>query len=91
ALPYSRNTATGWHGCAKSQPYKAVHLQFKAHTQHTVKQHTVNPLINAHVNPFMPSAISMVSVLFISTDHFIGVTRDVSNTKSVSECPPQSH
>ncbi|CAI9575207.1 unnamed protein product [Staurois parvus] len=31
----------------------------------------------------MPSAISTVSVLFISTDHYIGVTGDVSDTKSV--------
>ncbi|CAI9613397.1 unnamed protein product [Staurois parvus] len=34
----------------------------------------------------MPSAISTVSVLFNSTDHCIGVTGDVSITKSV---PPQ--
>ncbi|CAI9578121.1 unnamed protein product, partial [Staurois parvus] len=32
------------------------------------------------------SAISTVSGLFISTDHCIGVTGDVSDTKSV---PPQ--
>ncbi|CAI9587119.1 unnamed protein product [Staurois parvus] len=31
---------------------------------HTVKQQTVNPLITPHVNPFLPSAISTVSVLF---------------------------
>ncbi|CAI9580865.1 unnamed protein product, partial [Staurois parvus] len=36
-----------------------------------------------HVNPFMPSAISTVSVHFFSTDHCIGVTGDVSDTKSV--------
>ncbi|CAI9620609.1 unnamed protein product, partial [Staurois parvus] len=36
-----------------------------------------------HVNPFLPSAISTVLVLFISTDHCIGVTGDVSDTKSV--------
>ncbi|CAI9589302.1 unnamed protein product [Staurois parvus] len=42
----------------------------------TVKhtQHTVNPLIGPHVNPFLPSAISALSVLLISTDHCIGVT-----------------
>ncbi|CAI9535478.1 unnamed protein product, partial [Staurois parvus] len=61
----------------------------------TVKhtQHTVNPLIAPHVNPFLPSAISTASVLFISTDHCIGVTGDVSDSKSVpspSEWPPQS-
>ncbi|CAI9612541.1 unnamed protein product [Staurois parvus] len=46
-------------------------------------QHTINPLIASDVNPFLPSAISTVSVLFISTDHCIGVTGDVSDTKSV--------
>ncbi|CAI9572573.1 unnamed protein product, partial [Staurois parvus] len=35
------------------------------------------------VNPFLPSVISTVSVLLISTDHCIGVTVDVSDTKSV--------
>ncbi|CAI9623287.1 unnamed protein product, partial [Staurois parvus] len=77
-----------------AEPYKAMCLQCKAHTRHTVKQHTVNPLIAPDVNPFLPSAISTVSVLFISTDHCIGVTGDVSDTKSVppqlSECTPQS-
>ncbi|CAI9613782.1 unnamed protein product, partial [Staurois parvus] len=67
----------------------------KAHTQLTVKQHTANPLIAPHVNLFLPSAINTMSGLFISTDHCIGVTGDVSDTKSppyspVSECPPQS-
>ncbi|CAI9589094.1 unnamed protein product, partial [Staurois parvus] len=58
------------------------------------KQHTVNPLIAPDFNPFLPSAISTVSVLFISTDHCIGVTGDGSDTKSVpppvSQCPLQS-
>ncbi|CAI9603559.1 unnamed protein product, partial [Staurois parvus] len=45
--------------------------------------HIVNPLIAPHINPFLPSAISTVSVLFFSTDHCIGVTGDVSDTKSV--------
>ncbi|CAI9548570.1 unnamed protein product [Staurois parvus] len=41
-----------------------------------------------HVNSFLPSAISTVLELFIiSTDHCIGVTGDVSDTKSVP--PPQ--
>ncbi|CAI9585641.1 unnamed protein product [Staurois parvus] len=53
------------------------------HTHSTVKQHIVNPLIASHVNPFLPSAISTVSVLFISTDHCIGVTGDIKDTKSV--------
>ncbi|CAI9585117.1 unnamed protein product, partial [Staurois parvus] len=59
----------------------------------TVKQHTVNPLITPDVNPFLPSAISTVSVFFISTYHYIGVTEDVSDTKSIPpsvRCPPQS-
>ncbi|CAI9541057.1 unnamed protein product, partial [Staurois parvus] len=63
-----------------AEPYKAVCLQFKAHTQHTVKQHTVNPLITPDVNPFLPSVISTVSLLFISTDHCISVTGDVSGS-----------
>ncbi|CAI9560677.1 unnamed protein product, partial [Staurois parvus] len=63
-----------------SDPYKAVCLQLKAQTQLTVKQRRVNPLITPHVNSFLPSA---VSVLFISTNHQIGVTGDVSDTKSV--------
>ncbi|CAI9558170.1 unnamed protein product, partial [Staurois parvus] len=43
--------------------------------------HTVNPLIDPHVNPFLPSAIS--TVLFFSTDHCIGVTGHVSDMMSV--------
>ncbi|CAI9609589.1 unnamed protein product [Staurois parvus] len=43
-------------------------------------ENTHTPL---HTNPFLPSAISTMSVLFISTDHCIGVTGDVSDTKSV--------
>ncbi|CAI9624231.1 unnamed protein product, partial [Staurois parvus] len=66
-----------------AQPYKTVCLQWKAPTQHTVKQHTVNPLFAPHVNPFLPSAVSTVSLLFMSTDHCIGVTGDVSDTKSI--------
>ncbi|CAI9564121.1 unnamed protein product [Staurois parvus] len=50
-------------------------------------KHTVNPLIASHVNPFLPSAISTVSVLFISTDYCIGVTGDVSDTKSAPPLP----
>ncbi|CAI9561839.1 unnamed protein product, partial [Staurois parvus] len=52
--------------------------------KHTDTPHTVNPLIAPHVNPFLPSAISTVSVLFFfSIDHCIGVPGDVSDTKSV--------
>ncbi|CAI9565202.1 unnamed protein product [Staurois parvus] len=60
------------------QQYKAACLRSK--TQHTIKQHTVNPLIAPHVNPFLPTAMSTVSVLFISTDHCISVTEDVSGS-----------
>ncbi|CAI9542601.1 unnamed protein product, partial [Staurois parvus] len=62
------------HGFVQSSVHKVKH-------KHT--QHTVNPLITPDVNPFMPSAISTVSMRFISTDHCIGVTGDVSDTKSV--------
>ncbi|CAI9547466.1 unnamed protein product [Staurois parvus] len=59
------------------------------HTAPPVKHslHTVNPLITSHVNHFLPSAVSTVSVLFFRTDHCIGVTGYVSDTKS--ECPLQ--
>ncbi|CAI9576853.1 unnamed protein product [Staurois parvus] len=33
-------------------------------TAHILKQHTVNPLIAPDVNPFLPSAISTLSVAF---------------------------
>ncbi|CAI9585188.1 unnamed protein product [Staurois parvus] len=46
-------------------------------------QHTVNPLIAPHVNPFLPRAINTLSMLLFSTDHCIGVTGDVSDNKSV--------
>ncbi|CAI9588871.1 unnamed protein product [Staurois parvus] len=39
------------------------------------------------VNPFLLSAISTVSVLFISTEHCIGVTGNISDTKPV---PPSA-
>ncbi|CAI9532589.1 unnamed protein product, partial [Staurois parvus] len=66
---------------------KAIGMQRNLHSHakqtHSVKQHTVKPLIAPHVNLFLPSVISTVSVICISTDHFIGVTGDVSDTKSV--------
>ncbi|CAI9574775.1 unnamed protein product [Staurois parvus] len=52
----------------------------KTHTAQLVKQHTVNPLIAPDVNPFLPSVISTVPMLFISTDHCISVTGDVSGS-----------
>ncbi|CAI9596313.1 unnamed protein product [Staurois parvus] len=55
---------------------------------YTVKQHTDNPFSVPDVNPFLPSVISSVSVLFISTDHYISVTGDVSDSQSPP--PPPS-
>ncbi|CAI9535315.1 unnamed protein product, partial [Staurois parvus] len=65
-----------------AEKYTAVCFPSKTHTAHLVKQHTVNPLIAPDVNPFLPSVISTVteSVLFISTDHCIGVHGDVSDS-----------
>ncbi|CAI9537281.1 unnamed protein product, partial [Staurois parvus] len=57
-----------------AESFKTVFLHSKAHTDNTVKQHTVNPLIAPDVNPFQPSVISTVSMLFISTDHCISVS-----------------
>ncbi|CAI9623633.1 unnamed protein product, partial [Staurois parvus] len=75
-----------------AEQYKAMCLHSKTHTQQIVKQHTVNPLIAPDVNPFLPSVISTMSVLFISTDHCISVTGDVSDSQfpPVSECLLQS-
>ncbi|CAI9540460.1 unnamed protein product [Staurois parvus] len=63
-----------------AERYKTACLPSK--TQHTVKhtQHTVNPLITPDGKPFLPNVISIVSVLFISTDHCISVTGDVSGS-----------
>ncbi|CAI9612231.1 unnamed protein product [Staurois parvus] len=63
-------------------------LTVKTHTQPTV-----NPLIAPHVNPFHPSAISTVSVLFVALITVL-VSLWMSVTPSqfppVSECLPQS-
>ncbi|CAI9615920.1 unnamed protein product [Staurois parvus] len=54
---------TALDGCA--QHSLAKHCDYsEAQTQTQLKQLTVNPLIAPHVNPFLPSAISTVSVLF---------------------------
>ncbi|CAI9575283.1 unnamed protein product, partial [Staurois parvus] len=37
-----------------AEQYKAACFSSKTHTAHTVKQHTVNPLIAPDVNPFLP-------------------------------------
>ncbi|CAI9583396.1 unnamed protein product [Staurois parvus] len=55
---------------------KAAHSTVLTHST----QYTVNPLIAPDVNPFLPSVISTVSVLFISTDNCISVTGDVSGS-----------
>ncbi|CAI9551906.1 unnamed protein product [Staurois parvus] len=55
----------------------AVRHTDTALSKHT--QHAVNPLIAPHVNTFVPS----VGAFFFSTDLCIGVTGDVSDTKSV--------
>ncbi|CAI9593476.1 unnamed protein product, partial [Staurois parvus] len=62
----------------------AVHSTAReAQTQpHNVKQHIVNPLIAPHINPFLPVPLLQCRCIFISTDHCIGVTGDVSDTKS---------
>ncbi|CAI9577440.1 unnamed protein product, partial [Staurois parvus] len=56
-------------------------------------QHTVNPLIAPHVNPFLPSAISTVSVLalaLISVLMSLEMPVTPSQFLPLSECPPQS-
>ncbi|CAI9561714.1 unnamed protein product, partial [Staurois parvus] len=57
---------TALHGCAQhSYTKQCAYSEAKTHftiVKHT--QHTVNPLIAPHVNPFLPSAISTVSVVF---------------------------
>ncbi|CAI9565903.1 unnamed protein product, partial [Staurois parvus] len=60
---------TALDGCAQSERYKTACLPSKTHK---VKTHTVHcyPLIAPDVNPFLPSFISTVSVIFISTDHY---------------------
>ncbi|CAI9595038.1 unnamed protein product, partial [Staurois parvus] len=63
-----------------AEQYQAACLYSKAHTVQFVKQHTVNPLIAPDVNPFLPSVINTVPVLFISTDHCICVPGDVSSS-----------
>ncbi|CAI9595339.1 unnamed protein product, partial [Staurois parvus] len=76
---------TALDGCAQhSHPEQCAYSEAHRHrplVKHSL--HTVNPLIAPHANPFLPSAISTVSVLFFSTDHCIGVTGGVSDTKSV--------
>ncbi|CAI9556101.1 unnamed protein product, partial [Staurois parvus] len=78
-----------------AEKYTAICFTSTTHTAHDVKQHTVNSLISPDVNPFLPSVISTVSVLFISTDRcisVIGMSVAVSQSPpQMSECPLQSH
>ncbi|CAI9618551.1 unnamed protein product [Staurois parvus] len=67
-----------------AEKYTAACFPSKTHTAHTVKWHTVNPFIVPYVNPFLPSVISTVSVLFISTDHCISV---IGISVAVSQFP----
>ncbi|CAI9582557.1 unnamed protein product, partial [Staurois parvus] len=71
---------TAQHSHLEQCEYSEAH-RHRPRVKHT--QHTVNPLIAPHVDPFLPSIISTASVLFISTDHCIGVTEDASDTQSV--------
>ncbi|CAI9609894.1 unnamed protein product, partial [Staurois parvus] len=73
---------TALDGCAQhSHPEQGAYSEAATHSK-TLPAHSY-PLIAPHVNPFLPSAISTVSVLFFSTHHCIGVTGDVSDIKSV--------
>ncbi|CAI9579367.1 unnamed protein product [Staurois parvus] len=62
--------------------------------KHKHTQHTVNLSIAPHVNPFLPSAISTVSMLFflalITVLVSLGMSVTPSQLPPVSECPLQS-
>ncbi|CAI9547953.1 unnamed protein product, partial [Staurois parvus] len=72
--------------------YSETHPPTHPPVKHSLR--TVNPLIDAYVNPFLPSAISTVSVLFFLALITVFVSLGMSVTPSqfppVSECPPQS-
>ncbi|CAI9573368.1 unnamed protein product, partial [Staurois parvus] len=56
-------------------------------------QYTVTPLIAPYVNPFLPSAISTVSVLFVALITVLvslGMSVTPSQFPPMSECPPLS-
>ncbi|CAI9622252.1 unnamed protein product [Staurois parvus] len=85
---------TALDGCAQYSHAKQcdyneaqIHCPLVKHTQHTV-----NPLIAPHVNPFLPSAITTVSVRFLAliTVVSLGMSVTPSQFRPVSECPPQS-
>ncbi|CAI9585023.1 unnamed protein product, partial [Staurois parvus] len=70
------------HGTCSSTTAGGPQLSTPALVKHS--QHTVNSLIVPHVNPFLPSAISTMSVLF-----FLALISDTISVPPVSECPPQ--
>ncbi|CAI9581368.1 unnamed protein product, partial [Staurois parvus] len=60
-------------------PYKALCLQWKALTKHTV-----NPLIAPDVNHFLPMPFVQYQCFLLALITVFGVTGDVSDAKSVS-------
>ncbi|CAI9568582.1 unnamed protein product, partial [Staurois parvus] len=74
-----------------TEPYKAACLQCKAYTQLSVNQHTVNPLVTPHVNPFLPFAIMLFFLALITVLVSLGMSVRPSQFPPVSECLPQSH
>ncbi|CAI9621779.1 unnamed protein product, partial [Staurois parvus] len=61
--------------------------------QHTVKQHTVNPLITPDVNPFLPLPLVQCQcflLALITVLVSLGMSVTPCQFPPVSECPPQS-
>ncbi|CAI9624375.1 unnamed protein product, partial [Staurois parvus] len=89
--PPCRLSHTALNGCAKQCAYEEAPTH-RPPVKHS--QHTINPLIAPPVNPFLPSAISTVSVLFFLALITILVLQGMSVTPSqfppVSECLLQS-
>ncbi|CAI9548541.1 unnamed protein product, partial [Staurois parvus] len=77
----------------QSRVLTAKHIHTHPPIKHS--QLTVNSLIAPNVNPFLPSAISTVSVLFflalITVLVLLGMSVTPSQFPQVSECLPQSH
>ncbi|CAI9570164.1 unnamed protein product, partial [Staurois parvus] len=94
--PLCRLRHTALDGCAQHRhpeqcPYSEAPT-YRPPVKHS--QYTVNPFCALHVNPFLPSAISTMSVLFFLALITVLVSQGMSVTPSqfppVSECPPQS-
>ncbi|CAI9623924.1 unnamed protein product, partial [Staurois parvus] len=82
-------------GCRSciAEPYKAVCLQCKAHTQHTIKQYTVNPLIAQMLTPSCPVPLVQCQcflLALITVLVSLGISVIPSQLSPVSEFPPQS-